>query len=181
MDQSTQELFNSRDFLLSMNVSNQHYLLPKDVFNTICSLGISKFKPTRRGKKGGKKYRQKQAELLKSKSACGFSLFQLNCQGVKGKATQGIITDLIEEHDMEIFALTETWLADNESDEFILSSLTPPGYDIYSVPRGGGDAHGGVAVIYKKDITIVSKYNNQERRYKSIEFVTLSLKVDLNA
>ena len=31
MDQSTPELFNSRDFLLSMNVRNQHYLLPKDV------------------------------------------------------------------------------------------------------------------------------------------------------
>ena len=46
---------------------------------------------------------------MKSKSTRDFSLFQLNCQSVKGKATQGIITDLFVEHDMDIFALTETW------------------------------------------------------------------------
>ncbi len=107
---------------------------------------------------------------MNSKSTCDFTLFQLNCQSVKGKATQGIITDLFAEYDIDIFALTETWFADDESDEFYSSLITPPGYDIYSIPRGHGDPHGGVAVIYKSGIKIVSKSHNKDRRYKSFEF-----------
>ena len=30
--------------------------------------------------------------------------------------------------------------------------ITPPGYDIYNVPRGKGDSHGGVAIVYKNDM-----------------------------
>ena len=171
MDQSSRAPVNSRDFLLSINGSNQHHLLPKEVFHTICSLGISSVKPTRRGKKGGRKYRQKlvSSSISNVTTTSDFSLFSLNCQSVKSKVTRGIITDLIAEHDIDIFALTETWLAGNESDDYILSALTPPGYDIYNVPRGSGDAHGGIIVLFKKGITVVSKSNNRNCHLKSFE------------
>ncbi len=48
-----------------------------------------------------------------------------------------------------LLALSETWLTDNESDHIYLKALTPPGYELFNVPRGGGDPHGGIAVLYK--------------------------------
>ena len=64
--------------------------------------------------------------------------------------------DMIVEHQMDIFAFTETWMSGDESDDFILSTIAVPGYDIYNVPRGGGDAHGGVAVLFKSCLTVMS-------------------------
>jgi exonuclease III len=135
----------------------------------LLDLGISRFKHTKRGKKAGRKYRQKMAA-----STCtitnGISLYSLNCQGVKYKSTRGIITDLFVEHDIEIFALQETWLADDASHDFYVTGITPPGYDIYNIPRGRGDSHGGVAVVFKKGMKIVFKSDNRDGLIKSFEY-----------
>ncbi len=57
----------------------------------------------------------------------------------------------------------------DESDDFILSTIAVPGYDIYNVPRGGGDAHGGVAVLYKSCLTVTSRSCNCNQ-YTTFEF-----------
>ncbi|XP_072023255.1 uncharacterized protein [Amphiura filiformis] len=172
MDQSPQVQTYSRETLLSLNDGTHHHFLPKEVFHTLCALDISRVKPTRRGKKGGLKHRQKltRSTVYKANATNDLSLFSLNCQSVKSKATRGIITDLLVEYDIDIFALTETWLAGNESDDFILSSLTPPGYEIYNIPRGGGDPHGGIAILFKQGITVVSKSCDQNHQYTNFEF-----------
>ena len=93
------------------------------------------------------------------------SLFSLNCQSAKSKAIHGIITDLVIEHDIEILAISETWLTDNESDHIYLKAPTPPGYELFNVPRGGGDPHSGIAVLYKDSIKVVSKSSKLGGRY----------------
>ena len=133
--------------------------------------------------KGGRKYRQKLvSSLISNITTTGdFSLkspFSLNCQSVKSKVTRGIITDLIAEHDIDIFALTETWLAGNESDDYILSALTPPGYDIYNVPRGSGDAHGGIIVLFKKASRLFQNQTTEIVILRALNLVTLYLPVD---
>lgn len=172
MESPTQVPINSSDFILAINDIGKH-IVSKDVFNTICSLGISSCKPTRRGKRGGRKHRRRLAHIPSRSTGSDVNLFSLNCQSVKAKSTKGIITDLIVEHQIQIFCLTETWLAGNQSDDFYLRSITPPGYDIFNVPRGGRDAHGGVAVLYQKGFKVVSKTDNSDRHIKSFEYCSI--------
>ncbi|XP_072051779.1 uncharacterized protein [Amphiura filiformis] len=157
----------SRDCLLKINEEVKQnrnlYYLPNDLFKSICSMGLSQVKPTRRGKK------EKKFPPCFSQSKTGLSMFVLNCQSAKTKSTKGIITDLIAEHKIDIFALTETWFLDTESDDFYVNSLTPAGYDIFNVPRGDGDPHGGIAIVYNKNLAIVSKSNNRDSNIKSFE------------
>ena len=167
MDQSPQGVIKySRESLLAINdnLSHHHEPIPGPVFNTLLDLGISKYKPTKRGKKAGKKHRQKMASI---------SLYSLNCQSVGSKSTRGIITDIFAEHDIDIFALQETWLADDPSHNMYVSQITPPGYDIYNVPRGKGDNHGGVAVVFKEHMKVVSKSDNRDRHFKTFEYCEL--------
>ena len=45
------------------------------------------------------------------------------------------IKDFVVDNDIDILALTETWLRSDESDEFIIRDLRPEGYECFSVPR----------------------------------------------
>ncbi len=176
LKQPTQARTYTREALLLINdtVKQQRHRhpLPYDAFQTARSLGLLNVKPTRRGKKAGLKHKQK-LQTRANQYCNGLSLFSLNCQSVKSKSTHGVISDIVVEHDIDIFALTETWLADDESDEFDIKSLTPEGYDLFNVPRGGGDPHGGIALLYKKGIKVVSTSPNQsspsDRTVKSFE------------
>ena len=179
MESPTQVLINSRDSLLAINDIGKHNV-SKDVFDTISSLGISRHKPTRRGRRGGRKHRLNPSNasstenILRSRNSTDVSLFSLNCQGAKEKAKTGIITDLIVEHQIQIFCLTETWFAGDQSDDFCLRSMTPSGYDIINVPRGGGDPHGGIAVLYQQGFKIASNSDknsdNTNHHFKSFEY-----------
>ena len=71
----------------------------------------------------------------------------LNIRSLKNKTTS--LFDFIVSHNLDVLALTETWLCNG--DNIILNELLPPGYDIRHVDRGRRG--GGVALIYKKDIS----------------------------
>ena len=131
----TQAFTYSRETLLQIGECvKQHKSLcqlPLDAFHTICSLDLLSVKRTQRGTKAGVKYKQKSAKSAKQ-SSNGLSLFSVNCQSVKTKTTHGIVTDLVVEHDIDIFALTETWINDDESDDFYVDSLNFPGYELFN-------------------------------------------------
>ena len=61
----------------------------------------------------------------------------LNIRSLKNKTTS--LFDLIVSHNLDVLALTETWLCNG--DNIILNKLLPPGYG------------GRVTLIYKKDIS----------------------------
>ena len=71
----------------------------------------------------------------------------LNIRSLKNKTTN--LFDFIVSHNLDVLALTETWLCNG--DNIILNELLPPGYDIRHVDRGRRG--GGVALIYKKYIS----------------------------
>ena len=49
--------------------------------------------------------------------------------------------DLVVEQDVDIFAITESWLS-SESDEFIIRDLCLTVFDYHNVPRGSrGGGH----------------------------------------
>jgi exonuclease III len=75
----------------------------------------------------------------------------LNCRSVKNKACA--IVDHIIDSDLDIIALTETWLSTLERDQRIIGELTPPGYIFHHVPRLNRKG-GGVAVLCKDTFKI---------------------------
>ena len=64
------------------------------------------------------------------------------------------------EHNLDVCALTETWI--REGDDTTAIQLCPDGYSSVSIPREGR-IRGGIAIVYKSDITLRSKsiYNYQ--------------------
>ena len=79
----------------------------------------------------------------------------LNAQSTRNKTDR--ICAAIIEHDVDILALTETWLTSTAKVEFFIKSLTLSGYKLYSVPRKGNRGYGGVAILHKANITVSSK------------------------
>lgn len=67
------------------------------------------------------------------------SLITLNCRSVKKKALS--LCDFITSNQIDLFALTETWLGE-ELNKSVLKELVPTGYEIQHVAlckrRGGG-------------------------------------------
>jgi len=59
-------------------------------------------------------------------------LYSLNCRSVKNKALS--ICDHIISNNIDIMALTETWLG-TDVDNIVPGDLIPDGYDFYHVPR----------------------------------------------
>ena len=82
---------------------------------------------------------------------CNLSVSYLNAGSIKNK-TFGI-RDYIISKDVDIMALTETWLyAEEEESATYINEITPHGYNIKEVARQDGRIGGGVAIIYKKGI-----------------------------
>ena len=61
--------------------------------------------------------------------------------------------DQIHEHDVDIVAITETWLTKKDSDLLVTRALTPPGYNFVHHPRCSrrGD---GIAILHKESIKL---------------------------
>ena len=88
----------------------------------------------------------------RSKELC---ICLLNTQSARNKIE--IIRNSIIEHDIDMLAMTETWLTSAAKDELFIKGLKIGGYDLFSVPRKGNGGYGGVAILYKKNLSVLSK------------------------
>ena len=79
-------------------------------------------------------------------------LVLLNARSVRNKTD--FITDYIHEHDLDIIALTETWLTNDQKDTANIRKLTPDGYNFVHFPRSDQQG-GGVGVLYKSCLTLI--------------------------
>ena len=95
-----------------------------------------------------------------------FSL--LNARSINNKSL--LIKDYVVERDIDIFAITETWLKDTNSD-YAVRDICPTGYLFCHVPRLNRFG-GGVGVLYKNSL----KMNRHvTMSYISFEFMELLL------
>lgn len=69
---------------------------------------------------------------------------------MKNKALS--ICDYIISNNIDIMALTETWLG-TDTDNIALADLVQDGFDIYTVPRHNRRG-GGIALVYKTDLEV---------------------------
>ena len=118
------------------------HLLPKQTLLIIRGLGISSRPPTKRGKHSGKSHRIRQS--AKKFVFCGL----VNAQSLL--SIMLIVQDHINFHQLDILAITESWLTDENGDE-ILRSATLLGYSFVHKPRVGRRG-GGLACIFRSTI-----------------------------
>ena len=88
------------------------------------------------------------------------SIISLNCRSLHNKVAS--LRDMIVTHDVDILALTETWLG-TSTDAQALHELLPAGYGICHAPRKNRRG-GGVAVIYKDSVSV----KNLSRKWENI-------------
>ena len=92
----------------------------------------------------------------------------LNARSINNKSL--LIKDYVVERDIDIFAITETWLKDTNSD-FVVRDICPSGYLFSHVPRLNRTG-GGVGVMYKNSLKI---NHHVTISYSSFEFMELLL------
>ena len=83
----------------------------------------------------------------------------LNTRSVRKKTLP--VKDLVVDQDVDIFAITESWLS-SESDEFIIRDLCLTGYEFHNVPRGsrGVDLAFYIRALYISKSNRVSRVNS---------------------
>ena len=62
-----------------------------------------------------------------------------------------LINDFIADHNVDLFALTETWLRGDDSDLYYIRDIFPDGYVFHHVPRLHTTGR-GVGIILKNNI-----------------------------
>ena len=95
----------------------------------------------------------------------------LNTRSVRNKSLP--VKDFIVDRDIDILALTETWLTSGDFDGQVSRDVCPSGYEFYNVPRGCRG--GGIALVYKKLLRF-QKQSCIRAKFKSFEFTDLLMK-----
>ena len=135
-----------------------------EVWNVLNELGIKK---TYRGTRSGKKVREYKKSRTVNMDSFNIGLF--NARSAKNKTLE--IADHITDHGLDVVALTETWLGDNDAASE--GELCPPGYVIYTASRKQRRG-GGVALIIRSSLH--PKLIPRSTSPKSFEYIESSFK-----
>ena len=108
-------------------------------------------------------------EFVHRRQLCNFTL--VNARSIRNKTL--MLNDFIVEHDVDIFAITETWLRDSDFDDFFCFDICPAGYNFFHDPRTTSHG-GGVTVLIKKPFKVVKQ--QQLANFKSFEAYEAVLK-----
>lgn len=101
---------------------------------------------------------------LPAPEVCVLNFALLNTRSVCHKTCT--VFDIVNEHQLDLFAITETWLSQN-GDEVLLRELTPPNFDFIHVPRASRG--GGVGLVYKKSLCFSTVHTVNYNSFESLE------------
>ena len=84
------------------------------------------------------------------------NITHVNIQSIASKIHQ--LQQVITLENCDVCVVTETWVkGGSEDEEFVMKSIPPQGYKIFSHPRSDGRTGGGTALIYKSNINVEEK------------------------
>ena len=169
---SLQMLSANRSELLELRGPRKSTHIDRDLFHKLKCFGICNTLSTRRGTRAGKqnKYTARKKPLTtghnypptRSRSDITQSskntsvphkqrldVCFFNAQSVCNKVD--VVTDYVIEQDIDIVAITETWLTNEDKHAFTSAELKPSGYVLQQVPREGRTG-GGIALLHKEEI-----------------------------
>ena len=97
----------------------------------------------------------------------------MNCQSMCNKLD--FIFDHVEENGLDIVALTETWLSNQEPrNKSVVDRCEARAYILHHVPRSSGRKGGGVSILLNNRIKLVTRLvhvNTNISSFESIEAV----------
>ena len=93
-----------------------------------------------------------------------FNLTLINCRSIRNRID--FINDIIYTQNIDIAVLTETWL--NEDDQAVISSITLNNFNFYHTPRITSTHGGGIGIITRKPIKLISKSHGNYKTFDSI-------------
>lgn len=96
----------------------------------------------------------------------------LNAQSVRNKTVS--LSNLILENDLDVLALTETWLGAAD-DQQVLHDLLPSGYNVISIPRPGNRRGGGVAVVFKAGLSVDLISCSNDQHFTQFEYLSCTI------
>ena len=94
---------------------------------------------------------QKGPSQVSTPTSCHFNFCLLNTRSVKNKTMK--VKDFVVDHDIDILAITETWLRPGNIDEVDIGTLCPSGYGFLHVPRSYSNG-GGVGLLFKEALHV---------------------------
>ena len=94
----------------------------------------------------------------------------LNARSIKNKVM--IVKDYVVDNDIDIMALTETWLRPGNTDDVEVGTLCPTGYRFLHVPRSYS-RRGGVGVLFKDSLDINTSLCDT---FQTFEFMDVRLR-----
>ena len=71
----------------------------------------------------------------------------INARSVRNKTI--FLNDFISTHTFDLFAISETWLGCEATNDIHINSILPDGYMMHHVDRNSERRGGGIALIYK--------------------------------
>ena len=80
-----------------------------------------------------------------------------------------VIANNIIDNDADICTVTETWLHPGDRDRPAIKDLTPDGYKLHHVPWQGGKGGGGVAVVYKANMSMTKQPTESYTSFEHME------------
>ncbi|KAK6181912.1 hypothetical protein SNE40_009690 [Patella caerulea] len=166
--------------LLSLN--NTDLKLKPGVFNIIKFLNINSVKPTKRSRRGGKKFTAYLSTLntdqetpnkseLKSVNNDKLKLCLLNSRSVRNKSIE--LNQYILDESIDILLITETWLKDN--DTIVINEILPPDYDILFENRQTSRG-GGLGIIFRQSLSLKQFNSSEIKSFKSFEHIGFNLR-----
>ena len=179
---STAQIFSRIQLLqLGYNVLNQqtpHRISP-EAYHICKDLGILHARTTRRGTKGGRHHKAHgrpdkstvttatgSPNISPTNESLHFAL--LNAHSICKPKKAPIIAEYIRDEDIDIVALTETWLKSDGKDQIAEGDICPEGYSFIQVNRKDRRG-GGVAILHKSNIKLVQVQTTCHRTFELIE------------
>ena len=101
---------------------------------------------------------------LNSSSANSLNFCLLNARSIINKTLQ--IKDFVVDKNIDILALTETWLKPDDCSDYTVRDISPTGYAFVHIPRPNGNG-GGVGLLYRKNLKMEQIKSDP---FKSFEF-----------